>query len=145
MPPPPPPPVCRNCGIVESVRQVVQEGQGTGLGAVAGGVLGGVLGHQVGSGRGKDAATVLGAVGGAYAGHQVEKSQRKSVSYDVTVRIDDGTRQTVQFKEQPAWREGDRVKVVNGTLASAGQAVLIESARSTSFAPQHLQHRIDRR
>jgi outer membrane lipoprotein SlyB len=81
-----------------------------------------VLGHQVGNGRGKDAATVLGAVGGAYAGHQVEKSQRKSVSYEVSVRMDDGTRQTIHLKEQPAWREGDRVRLVDGALVSAGQA-----------------------
>jgi outer membrane lipoprotein SlyB len=121
VPAPPPPPACPNCGTIESVRQVVEEGQGTGLGAVAGGVLGGVLGHQIGRGRGNDAATVLGAVGGAVAGHQIEKSQRKSVHYDITVRMDDGGYQTIKSQEQPAWHEGDRVRVVNGALVSAGQ------------------------
>lgn len=122
LPPPPPPPVCHNCGTVESVREVVQQGQGTGLGAVAGGVLGGVLGHQVGSGRGNDAATVIGAVGGAVAGHQVEKAQRKSVHYEISVRMDNGSRQSINAKEAPVWREGDRVKLVDGALAPAGQA-----------------------
>lgn len=121
-PPPPPPPVCHNCGTVESVREVVQKGQGTGLGAVAGGILGGVLGHQVGSGRGNDAATVIGAVGGAVAGNAVEKSQRKSVHYEISVRMDDGGYQTITTKEAPAWREGDHVKVVDGGLVAAGQA-----------------------
>ncbi len=121
-PPPPPPPVCNNCGTVEAVREIVQQGQGTGLGAVAGGVLGGVLGHQVGRGRGNDAATVLGAVGGAVAGHEVEKSQRKSVHYEIALRMDDGSRQAIMASQQPSWREGDRVKLVDGALVAAGQA-----------------------
>jgi hypothetical protein len=36
--------------------------------------------------------------------------------------MDDGNRQTVNVKEAPAWREGDRVKLVDGTLTAAGQA-----------------------
>lgn len=121
-PPPPPPPVCHNCGTVESVREIVQKGEGTGLGAVAGGILGGVLGHQVGSGRGNDAATVIGAVGGAVAGNAVEKSQRKTVHYEISVRMDDGGYQTITTKEASAWREGDHVKVVDGMLTAVGQA-----------------------
>jgi hypothetical protein len=34
--PPPPPPICAACGVIDSVRAVTQEGQGSGLGAVAG-------------------------------------------------------------------------------------------------------------
>jgi outer membrane lipoprotein SlyB len=110
------PPICRECGTVESVREVTQKGEGTGLGAVAGGVVGGVLGHQVGAGRGKDLATVAGAVGGAVAGHQIEKYQRKTTRYEITVRMDDGTVQTINAESQPSWRGGDRVKVTNGTI-----------------------------
>lgn len=119
-PPPPPPPICHNCGTVESVREIVEQGQGTGLGAVAGGILGGVLGHQVGNGRGNDAATVIGAVGGAIAGHQVEKAQRKAVHYEVTVRLNDGSTHKLTSKEAPPWREGDQVKLVDGALYPAG-------------------------
>lgn len=118
-PPPPPPPVCHNCGTVESIREVVQQGKGTGLGAVAGGILGGVLGHQVGNGRGNDAATVIGAVGGAVAGNAVEKSQRKTVHYEITVRMDDGGYQTITAKQASPWHEGDHVKVVDGMLTAA--------------------------
>jgi len=122
-PPPVPPdyrpatPTCRECGTVESVREVVvQPTQGPGVGAVAGGVLGGVLGHQMGSGRGNDAATVLGAIGGAVAGHQIEKSKRRTVHYETTVRMDDGTIQTITAEYSPAWRGGERVKVTNGVV-----------------------------
>lgn len=109
---------CRECGTVESVREVQQKGDGSGLGAVAGGVVGGLLGHQIGGGRGKDLATVAGAVGGAVAGHQIEKSVRKTTRYEVTVRFEDGTTQVFSQDQQPTWRSGDRVKVVNGVIAA---------------------------
>ena len=47
-----------------------------GAGAAIGAIAGGVLGHQVGSGRGNDAATVGGALLGGLIGHQVEKDRR---------------------------------------------------------------------
>jgi outer membrane lipoprotein SlyB len=116
--PPAPPAVatCRDCGTVESVREVVVQSaqQGPGIGAVAGGILGGVLGHQMGHGRGNDVATVLGAVGGAFAGNQIEKTQRRSVRYEIAVRMDDGTMQVLSAEHTPAWRGGERVKVTNG-------------------------------
>ncbi len=110
------PPVCHDCGTVESVQEVQTKGEGTGLGAVAGGVLGGVLGHQVGRGTGKDLATIAGAVGGAFAGHQVEKNVRSEKQYQVTVRFDDGAVRTFTQKSATGWRNGDRVRLDNGSL-----------------------------
>ncbi len=110
--------LCRDCGTIEGIREVAQEGQGTGLGAVAGTVLGGILGHQVGNGNGRDIATVVGALGGAYAGHTVEKNARSSQQYEVTVRLDDGSMRTITEAQQPQWRSGDRVRVNNNRLAS---------------------------
>jgi outer membrane lipoprotein SlyB len=112
------PAICRDCGTIESVREIAKEGEGSGLGAVAGGVLGGVLGNQVGNGRGRDVATVAGAIGGAFAGHQIEKSQRKVVDYQITVRLEDGTSRVFHQDTTPAWRSGDRVRIENGTLVS---------------------------
>lgn len=43
-------------------------------GAVVGAIIGGVLGHQVGGGRGKDAATAGGAVAGALIGRNTGRS-----------------------------------------------------------------------
>jgi uncharacterized protein YcfJ len=51
-----------------------------GAGAAVGAVAGGVLGHQVGSGRGNDAATIGGALLGGLIGHQVEKERREDRS-----------------------------------------------------------------
>ena len=119
-PPPVPAAICKNCGMIESISEIAQDGDASGLGAVAGGVVGAVLGNQVGGGRGKSAATLLGGIGGAVAGHQIEKSQHKKFSYEIVVRFDDGTSQLLRQETPPAWRQGDRVKLVDGTLRAGG-------------------------
>lgn len=108
--------ICENCGTVSDIRVIEKEGEGTGLGAVAGGVVGGLLGHQVGGGTGKDLATIAGVAGGAYAGHQVEKKVKKSKSYEVSVRMDNGQTEIMPFAEQPPYAVGDKVKIVDGIL-----------------------------
>lgn len=106
---------CDTCGVVESVRYVEKQGEASGVGAVAGGIVGGVLGHQIGSGRGNTVATIAGAGAGAYAGHQIEKSKKKSAYYAVTVRLDNGAKKTITSGSRPAFKQGDRVKIIDGT------------------------------
>jgi outer membrane lipoprotein SlyB len=115
-----PAPVCATCGTVEAVSTVKQKGEGTGLGAVAGGVLGGVVGNQMGSGSGRKAMTVIGAVGGGIAGHEIEKRQRATTAYKVTVRMDDGTRRTLTRGE--SWAVGRRVTVEGDSLRAMRSA-----------------------
>lgn len=116
--PAPLPPVAaaQNLGTVDSVREIAEPGEGTGLGAIAGGVLGGVLGSQFGHGNGRKILTVAGAAGGAYAGHQVEKQARSTKHWEITVRMDNGALRTLSTDSAPLWRAGDRVRVVNGRL-----------------------------
>ena len=110
--------VCGSCGSVISVNAIKHQGEGSGLGAVAGGVVGGVLGNQVGGGRGRTAATVVGAGAGAYAGHQIEKRAKSTESYSVAVRMDDGSTRSFNYENEPAFRAGDKVKVVEGMLVA---------------------------
>lgn len=112
------PPTCRDCGTIADIRQIARAGDPNGIGAVAGGLLGGVVGRQVGNGRGRDVMTVLGAVGGAYAGHQIEKSQRGTNDYEITVRFDDGTTQVFTQATPPVWRQGERIRVSSGQIAA---------------------------
>lgn len=112
-------PACYDCGVIESVREIEKKGAGSGIGAVAGGVAGGLLGNQTGGGRGKDVMTVLGAIGGAVAGHQIEKNVKKVKSYEIAVRFADGTSQIVTQDNQPAWRSGDKVRLVNGVITAS--------------------------
>jgi len=111
---------CADCGIIESIRAVEVKGEGSGLGAVAGGVVGGVLGNQIGSGNGRAAATVVGAGAGAYAGHEIEKNVNNTVSYQVRVRMNDGTYRTLNQRAQPAWTVGQKVRVTERGIAAAG-------------------------
>jgi outer membrane lipoprotein SlyB len=103
--------ICAACGTVERVTAVEVEGTGSGAGAIAGGVLGAVVGNQVGGGDGKTLATILGAVGGGMAGNVVEKKMKKVTQFDVSVRMDDGSRRTLRQPTSPA--VGSAV-VVNG-------------------------------
>ncbi|MEO8202642.1 MAG: glycine zipper 2TM domain-containing protein [Betaproteobacteria bacterium] len=107
---------CVDCGVVESMREVSRPGEGTGLGAVAGGIGGLILGKQVGNGKGSNVAAVLGAAGGAYAGNEIEKRTRAGKTYELSVRMEDGSYRTISLNAQPSWRTGDHVRVVNGTL-----------------------------
>ncbi|MYM68212.1 glycine zipper 2TM domain-containing protein [Pseudoduganella sp. FT55W] len=109
---------CANCGVVESVRAIEHRPKGSGVGAVGGAVLGGLLGNQVGSGHGRQLATVAGAVGGAVAGNQIEGNMKTTHTWDVVVRMDNGTKRTFHNSQQPSWRSGDSVRVVNGQLRS---------------------------
>ncbi len=113
-----PRPVCFDCGTVESMREVDKKGEGTGLGAVAGGIGGLIIGKQLGNGTGSKIASVLGAAGGAYAGHQIEKNARTTKTYEIAVRMEDGTYRTIPSTSQPTWRAGDHVRIVNGALQS---------------------------
>jgi len=120
----PAPAPCATCGVVESVTAVTHKGEGSGIGAVAGGVLGGVVGHQIGGGKGRDAMTVLGAIGGGLAGNEIEKRQRATTDYRVTVRMADGSQRTVTQAHAPAVGQavqvdGDRLTVVNPPARSA--------------------------
>ena len=109
---------CAECGVIESVREIAAKGKGSGIGAVGGAVVGGLLGNQVGGGRGKDVMTVVGAVGGAVAGNEVEKQVKATKSYEVTVRLNDGSSRVISEASAPSWRTGDKVKIVNGAIQS---------------------------
>lgn len=112
----PPKVVCKECGVVQSTREIVQPGDGGPVGIVGGAVVGGLLGNQVGKGRGKDVATVAGAVGGAVVGNEIEKRVDTTKRYEVAVRFNDGTSRVFTETRPTAWRSGDQVKLVDGVL-----------------------------
>ncbi|MBT9499249.1 MAG: glycine zipper 2TM domain-containing protein [Zoogloea sp.] len=115
---PAPPSVCRDCGVIESVEAIQQKGEGSGIGAVGGAILGGVLGHQVGEGSGKQIARIGGAVLGGFAGNEAERRVRTVSHYQVTVRMEDGTRRVITEQNAPVWRSGDPVRVRSGEIVA---------------------------
>ncbi|MDD2845218.1 MAG: glycine zipper 2TM domain-containing protein [Rhodoferax sp.] len=106
-------------GVVQSITLVSQNNPTSttiGAGTIAGAVVGGILGNQVGGGSGKTAATVLGAAGGAYAGHELEKrNQAQQVNaYQLSVRLNNGSYQTLTQSSSNDIRVGDSVRIDNG-------------------------------
>lgn len=116
---PPAPPACHNCGRVESIRSVQSAASPSGVGVVGGAVVGGLLGNQIGGGSGRTLATIAGAVGGGYAGNEIEKRSRTRTTYEVRVRMEDGKIRNFPYNNPPPWREGDRIRVVDGYLRAA--------------------------
>lgn len=107
---------CTNCATVEQVNVLQVSGNGGYLGTGVGAVVGGLLGNQVGSGNGRTAATAAGAIGGALAGREVERNRSAGQRYEVVVRYNDGSTQTIPYANNPGFQQGDHVKVNDGTL-----------------------------
>jgi outer membrane lipoprotein SlyB len=109
-------------GVVQSIELVKGSsggigGSGIGIGTIAGAVVGGVVGNQVGSGRGNTAATVVGAAGGAYVGHEIDKrGQQQNDAYKISMRMENGSYQTVTQSSSADIRVGDRVQIDNGIV-----------------------------
>lgn len=110
--------VCTVCGSIESVTPVTRTTKpaGVGVGTVAGGLLGAVLGNQIGHGNGRALGTILGAVGGGFAGNAIEGQVRKETVYQVGVRMEDGSRRTLEVAQPPS--VGSRVTVEGSTIHS---------------------------
>jgi len=109
-------------GVVYSIESVQQQNSGDagshiGLGTLAGAVIGGVVGSQVGSGRGTTVATVVGAAGGAYVGHEIENRKQQTSEADrITVRMNDGSYQSLMESTRSGFRVGDQVRIDNGVM-----------------------------
>lgn len=109
--------ICGNCGVIQMVNTVVLPAGTTGVGAVAGAVVGGVIGNQIGGGDGKKLATVAGVVGGGVIGNEIEKKNSSAQTvYDIKVKMDDGSVQTLRVNEKPSWRKGEKVILENGAI-----------------------------
>jgi hypothetical protein len=92
-----PAPSCDVCGVVESIRPVQVKGEGSGAGAVGGAVVG----------------------AGAYPGHEIEKNMQNSVSYQISVRMNDGTTRTFYEPAQPALAAGQKVRISERGIVAA--------------------------
>ncbi|MFP3567377.1 glycine zipper 2TM domain-containing protein [Paraburkholderia sp. SIMBA_030] len=106
-------------GEVVAINTVQAPEPTTGLGAVGGAVAGGLIGNQIGGGRGKVLATIAGAVGGGVAGNGIEHAVRKQTTYQVQVRMQDGSYRNFSYPTQPAVQVGQRVHVSGDSLTAS--------------------------
>jgi outer membrane lipoprotein SlyB len=99
-------------GTVDRIEVIGKKDPNNIAGTVIGGIIGGLIGHQIGGGTGNTVATIAGAAGGAYAGNQVQSRKRLDhETFRVTVRMDNGSTQTVTQENIMDLRTGDRVRV----------------------------------
>jgi len=106
-------------GEVVAINTVQSPEPTTGLGAVGGAVAGGLIGNQIGGGRGKILTTIAGAVGGGLAGNGIEHAVRKQTTYDVQVRMQDGSYRNFSYQTQPTVQVGERVHVSGDSLSAS--------------------------
>lgn len=85
-------------------RRITRQDNGAPIGpaTVLGAIAGGVLGHQVGGGRGRDAATVGGALAGGLIGNQVDRDQGNVGAPS----------ESVEVERRPVTREVERCRTV---------------------------------
>ncbi len=104
---------CADCGTVLTTNRKDEKGSGT-AGTVVGGVGGAVAGNVIGH---NTTSTVLGGVGGAVAGNLIGKKLTRKKIWSVQVKMDNGSIQDVDFDSDPNFKQGERVRVSNGTLS----------------------------
>ncbi|RKE39592.1 outer membrane lipoprotein SlyB [Paraburkholderia sp. BL23I1N1] len=106
-------------GEVVAINPVQAPEPTTGLGALGGAVAGGLVGNQIGGGRGKILTTIAGAVGGGLAGNGIEHAVRKQTTYQVQVRMQDGSYRNFSYPTQPDVQIGQRVHVSGDSLTAS--------------------------
>ena len=106
-------------GEVTAVNAVQTAQPTSGLGAIGGAVVGGLAGTQIGNGRGRTAATIIGAIGGGLAGNQIEHVVHKATTYQVQVRMNDGSVRSFNYEAAPGVSIGQKVRVSGETLTPA--------------------------
>jgi len=110
-------PACADCGTVTGIREI-EKPRKYGAGTAAGAAIGGVLGYAVGGRSHRTAGTVVGAAGGAVAGNVLENKAADNKTFEIGVRFDDGSSRSFHQDSHPSWKQGSRVRLVNGALTS---------------------------
>ncbi len=102
-------------GVVESVRDVRIAGYQTGAGAVSGAMVGSIAGSYVGGSWNANAvASIIGAILGGVVGSAMEEGVNARPGVEITIRLESGALvAVVQQPEEPAFRPGDRVRVLS--------------------------------
>ena len=94
--------------------QVMRQGVEQGVAVLADHRLDGIqLRHPPGGRPGRPRQETL-----ALAGNEVEKRVKSGKSYEITVRLEDGSNRVINEANAPSWRTGDRVRIVNGVIQS---------------------------
>jgi outer membrane lipoprotein SlyB len=100
---------CTVCGVVESVRTIERKGEG-GMAATSAGVGGSVDSQQISGGPA--AATAA----GGFASNEIERNMNMPITYQVRVRMNDGSHRNHYQATPPKFSVGQRVRLSDGRL-----------------------------
>jgi hypothetical protein len=89
---------CTDCGVVASVNLIKVKGEGRYPDTLGDNVVVALLGSQGGNGR------------------ALEEKSRTSNHFEVVLRMQSGTTQTVTYATEPGFKAGDKVQIHEGVL-----------------------------
>lgn len=92
--------ICTDCGVVASVNLIKVKGEGGYQDTLGGVVVAALLGNRVGT----------------EAGLAPEIKSRTSNHFEVVLRMQNGTAQTVTYATEPGFKVADKVQVIDGVL-----------------------------
>jgi outer membrane lipoprotein SlyB len=101
-------------GTVQTVNDVVVEGERGQIGLYGGGLTGAAAGGGIGHGVGRDLARAGGAVVGAVAGQAVEEAVTRKSAKEMVIKLENGSIVLITQVSAPAVAVGDRVGVASG-------------------------------
>src|SRR3954471_21117418 len=101
-------------GTVQTINEVVVEGQRGQIGLYGGGLTGAAAGGGIGQGVGRDLARAGGAVVGAVAGQAVEEGATRKSAKEMVIKLENGSTVLVTQVSPPILAVGDRVGIATG-------------------------------
>lgn len=118
---------CPSCGVVVSMRLVTAADDAVTRTTVGNAVVGGMIGSLLGGARGQELFSWLGAIAAMRNGGGLQPGMR----YETTIRLDNGASRVFADIARPQWRDGDRVRVVEGTIRAFSQEDATLKAEAT--------------
>ena len=100
-------------GVVESVREVLMEGQQSGAGTFAGAAVGGIAGSHVGGGKGQLIGAILGALAGGMAGATIEDNAAQKNALEITVQLDNGQLIAIVQEADERFNPGEKIRILS--------------------------------
>jgi outer membrane lipoprotein SlyB len=101
-------------GTVQTISDVVVEGERGQIGLYGGGLTGAAAGGGVGQGVGRDLARAGGAVVGAVTGQAVEEAVTRKSAKEMLIKLENGSTVVITQVSPPVVMVGDRVGVASG-------------------------------
>jgi outer membrane lipoprotein SlyB len=104
---------CAGCGVIESVLVVDMRDETTGVCAAGDWVDRGFLINASVEADGRNLASVAEIVADVVVRNTSATNMQSAARYELTIRFPDGASSTIRLANQPQWKPGERVRVIN--------------------------------